>query len=252
MGLLEQEASIRVVLSADRKSVHLVLTWQDIDVLESMQAALCPLADFTDMAGKELVTVSAIKPVLHILKIKVLSESTTDTQLTADIKHEYLERKYSDSDTDKMLSVSSFLDPRFKAEYIGSAATDLAVVKDRIAREGVELMPKDAAPEVPQIPRSQSSKATEPPAKKRKLSSWLKEAKGTGTSTSLTADQKVQKEIEDYLLAPALDSESNPLGWWKIHAGDFPIMAKVARKYLCICASSSASERVFSTSGQFV
>ncbi len=136
--------------------------------------------------------------------------------------------------------------------YIGSAATDLAVVKDRIAREGVELMPKDAAPEVPQIPRSQSSEATEPPAKKRKLSSWLKEAKGTGTSSPLTADQKVQKEIEDYLLAPALDSESNPLGWWKIHAGDFPIMAKVAQKYLCICASSSASERVFSTSGQIV
>ncbi len=107
------------------------------------------------LSGEELVTVSAIKPVLHILKTKVLSESSTDTQLTADIKRkilEYLENKYSDSDIDEMLSVSSFLDPRFKAEYNGSAATDLAVVKDRIAREGVELMPKDAAPEVPQIP----------------------------------------------------------------------------------------------------
>lgn len=105
-------------------------------------------------------------------------------------------RGSSDSDIDEVLYVPSFLDPRFKAEYIGSVATDLAMVKDRIVREGVELMPKDTAPEVP---HSKPSKATEPPVKKRKLGSWLNEAKGTGltgVSTPLSADQKVQKEIQ--------------------------------------------------------
>ncbi|KAK3522216.1 hypothetical protein QTP70_032802, partial [Hemibagrus guttatus] len=44
---LEQE-SITKVLSADKKSRHLVPTWQDIKVLDSIQKALKPLQDFTD------------------------------------------------------------------------------------------------------------------------------------------------------------------------------------------------------------
>ena len=68
--------------------MHLIPTWQDIQVPVSMQAALGSLADFTDMlSGEEQVTVSTIKPVLHILNTKVLSVSTSDSKLTPDIKH---------------------------------------------------------------------------------------------------------------------------------------------------------------------
>ena len=34
--ILEQEACIRQVLATDRKNAHLIPTWQDLDVLESM------------------------------------------------------------------------------------------------------------------------------------------------------------------------------------------------------------------------
>ena len=65
--ILDQESSIRQVLSADRKAIHLIPMWQDLEVLESMQAALSPLADFTDMlSGEERVAVSTIKPVMYI------------------------------------------------------------------------------------------------------------------------------------------------------------------------------------------
>lgn len=40
----EQEKAIAKVLSADKKTRHLTPSWQDIDVLESLN----PLADFTD------------------------------------------------------------------------------------------------------------------------------------------------------------------------------------------------------------
>ena len=63
--ILEQETAIRQVLSADRKTSHLLLAWQDIDVLESVNKALAPLKEFTDiMSGEMYVTVSAIKPIL--------------------------------------------------------------------------------------------------------------------------------------------------------------------------------------------
>ena len=37
--ILEQESAIRVVLSADRKVSHLIPTWQDIEVLQSIQSS---------------------------------------------------------------------------------------------------------------------------------------------------------------------------------------------------------------------
>ena len=46
--LLEQEDEIRAVLGFDRDISHLLPTWQDIHVWESLAAALSPLEDLTD------------------------------------------------------------------------------------------------------------------------------------------------------------------------------------------------------------
>ena len=49
------------------------------------------------------------------------------------------------------------------------------------------------------------------------------------------------------------DKHGNPIDdWWKANEDRFPKMSKLARKYLCIPATSVASERVFSTSGNIV
>ena len=49
--------------------------------------------------------VSTIKPVMHILKTNVLSVSSSDTHLTADMKSkilQYLQNKYSGQDIDEL------------------------------------------------------------------------------------------------------------------------------------------------------
>ena len=123
--VLEQEKAIRQVVGTDRKTCHLVPTWQDIDVLQSVHSAVKNLADFTDMlSGEERVTLSALRAVLNILKNEVLVESPADTTLTKDIKRRiltYLEGKYSDIETSELMDVASFLDPRFITDYIGSS-----------------------------------------------------------------------------------------------------------------------------------
>ena len=43
--ILEQQEAIRVVLAQDRKTSHLVLSWQDFDVLQSVMAAVKPFQD---------------------------------------------------------------------------------------------------------------------------------------------------------------------------------------------------------------
>ena len=42
---------------------------------------------------------------------------------------------------------------------------------------------------------------------------------------------------------------SNPLDWWKTKFGTYPIISKLARRVLCIPATSAPSERVFSNAG---
>ena len=48
-----REKEIHKVLGDDPEAAHLIPTWQDIDVLESIQAALGPITDFTDMLSGE-------------------------------------------------------------------------------------------------------------------------------------------------------------------------------------------------------
>ena len=65
----------------------------------------------------------------------------------------------------------------------------------------------------------------------------------------LTPNQKATAEITLYLQEMALDGDETPLTGWKNNQGRFPLMARLARKYLCICATSAPSEHVFSPAG---
>ena len=49
-----REKEICKVLSDNRETAHLIPTWQDIDVMESIQAALGPLTDFRHVVRREL------------------------------------------------------------------------------------------------------------------------------------------------------------------------------------------------------
>lgn len=63
--VLQQQRAISQVLASDKKTRHLVLTWQDLEVLKSVHKALKPLVEFTDaLSGEDYVTVSFVKPVL--------------------------------------------------------------------------------------------------------------------------------------------------------------------------------------------
>ena len=119
--VLEQEKALRQVLSVDRKTAHLVPTWQDLEVLESINKALAPLADFTDiLSGEKYVTFSTLVPLLEHITDDILCEDEEDTTLIADIKQQIITNKYEDAEFKQLLYTASFLDPRFKTEYIAT------------------------------------------------------------------------------------------------------------------------------------
>ncbi len=251
--LLEQEEAVRAVLSSDRKTSHLIPSWQDVEVLESIHVALSPLADLTDfLSGENHITISSIIPVLHNLKTKILVENEDDTNLTKDIKKKILDDlqpRYTDAGIQQLLNIATFLDPRFKTEY----ADDEDDLKEAVKAQALEfevIMMSDIPVLTPQPLPSKKRKI-----QKEKLVTFLKKTTEVSEDPlTLSPQERVSKEMQSYLSCSKLDIESDvsPLQWWKEYAQSFPLLAKLANKWLCICATSCSSERLFSTSGNVV
>ena len=119
--ILEQQDAIRAVLAQDCKTSHLVPTWQDIDVLQSVVAAIKPFQKITDMlSGEKRVTCSAIKPMIQLIQETMVNHQDDDTALTCEIKNRInsdLEHHYAGTEVSMLLDKCSFLDPRFKDKY---------------------------------------------------------------------------------------------------------------------------------------
>jgi len=117
-------------------------------------------------------------------------------------------------------------------------------VKDTLAREGTEIKLSSAETQV----QNNVSEDDAPPSKRKKLGSWLKSARQEQES-ACSPEQVVKDEIEQYCKIIKPDVDCNPLQWWQQHETAYPTLAKLAKKYLSPCASSCASERLFSTCG---
>ena len=164
-----------------------------------------------------------------------------------------LQLRYLDSEFDHLVEVSSFLDPRFKLNYVNNKAK----VLEDVEKEMSELIvcPLDDARSANDVVESGEPAETPPATKKAKgLSKVLGQClgKSQSTSTVLTLRQRVKQELDQYLSHPLLDVEESALYWWKVEAVRYPTVAKLARKYLCLCATSVAAECVFSCGGNIV
>ncbi|XP_061918596.1 E3 SUMO-protein ligase ZBED1-like [Entelurus aequoreus] len=257
--VLEQSKALSQVLSEDKKTRHLVPTWQDTDVLESLNNALGPLQEFTDaLSGEAYVSVSYLKPVLHLLRTSILTVDKDDPDLPRDIKSRalrYIEDKYSDPATQELLDIASFLDPRFKTDYI--RAENVPDIKERVRIEMEQVARKEKRARVSTTEAMPQGAAEAEPSTvgkgKRSLGSFFKSRPSVPPpSTTMQLEDAINAELNSYLITPTIDGEDNPLAWWRVHNVNFPWLSKLARKFLCIPATSSPSERLFSASGNVV
>ena len=259
--ILEQKEAIRIVLSGDRSTSHLAITWQDIDLLASINTFVAPLEDLTDtLSGETHVTISAVKPVLQHLSDVLLAESSEDSELTKEMKARCkakILQQYGSSDINKLLDIATFLDPRFK--HYKDDDQKKKEIEELIKLEVLQIAGTvETASDIQVINNDEG-----PVAKKSRLGKFLGKkygigvmhsdsSSGTNSVTRLTPLEKANNELLMYLQYPQLEVEECPLNWWKKEYIHLPMLSSLAQKFLCICATSVASERTFSTGGNIV
>lgn len=161
------------------------------------------------MYSQEKISVSYVKPVLHLFNTSMLLMKEEDTDLTKNLKKmlHYINEKYKDDATQELLDVASYLDPWFKMDFI--SADSKPRVKARVASEMIECQEEtlscstEVEPEVAET--SQAKKA------KKSLRCFFKQSGAAAKGdSSVTLQDAVEAELSNYLLTPSIDKEQDP------------------------------------------
>ena len=85
----------------------------------------------------------------------------------------------------------------------------------------------------------------------RDVMDWLDDfLEPPNSSSAIENVNTVEFEFMHYSNKPCC--RADVIEWWRQKEFVFPILSKLARKYLCVPASSVPSERIFSTTGNIV
>ena len=96
---------------------------------------------------------------------------------------------------------------------------------------------------------TQSSSSQDPPMAKKAKPSALEILLGPEDNTN---GQTIEDEVEAYFHEKVCVHKTNILEWWKINEPRFPNLAQLAKAVISIPATSTPSERLFSTAGNLV
>lgn len=133
------------------------------------------------------------------------------------------------------LEVANYIDPRV-------AALNVTAAEQTIKLDVTEH--NEAPPDPPSIVSSTADDSA---------LSELERMFNQGVTNTMDTTQSLNKEsleleLDRFRSQPLLPLRGDPLQWWAGHHGLFPNLSFLAKKYLCIAATSVASERVFSKS----
>ena len=207
---------------------------------------LTPLKRITTLSsGQNYPSLSSVFPHLFIIirniEVEVAEEPAAAKECRQIIVRELKRRYYADGYATSNAAKAAVLDPRYKLMKFfeeGQRKESYEAIRSEI--NGMLLQPVPAT--------SDSSSTNPPPAKKCKLDAFDDELADLCSSAAADNNGFIH-ELDVYLSETPLTLNSDILQYWRDNCARLPKMASLARKYLCIPATSVPSESTFSTAG---
>ena len=144
----------------------------------------------------------------------------------------------------RTMCIATAIDPRFRRLKTFSSG-EILFIQDLVSKAALELSSDlEGLP----VTRSAESPRSKPCSSLDKLLEISTESDDT-SSEDLSLEHIIHNENQKYFRETPVDKKTKPLQWWNNNKEHFPFLAKVARKYLCIPATSTPAERLFSAAG---
>ena len=231
----------------------IALVDKDLPILTSVHELCKILKPFesvtTSLSGENYATASVVIVLVNGLNDiydKLLLQNFTHTvHKVIQALKTGIENRLGNVENSNILTLCTFLDPRFKtipfqnphtAEKVKRNVTNVISNK----RKSSQIVSNEGTSQ------SNSSESDE-------LSPWnlfnkcLANAKPQGTSTS-----RAILEVQRYMYSDILDHSGDPLKWWYDHRAHLPHLSGIAQETLCSLATSVPCEILFSKAGLFL
>uniref|UniRef100_A0A8C1VWD7 HAT C-terminal dimerisation domain-containing protein n=1 Tax=Cyprinus carpio TaxID=7962 RepID=A0A8C1VWD7_CYPCA len=264
--LLKQRWPVTATLSdpavTQRAKHYLDLKPEQWSLIEELCQVLEPFEAATVfLTGQQYITLSALPQLVHNLKITVQSPNPETAPVRSFQAHatEQITARWQGlteftPESPNITLLATALDPRFqKLKFL--TADQVFKVQSTVQTMALVVVDKKQVRQPTASENGTSSTAhNSPEAHVKKVTSFL-DILGSDSSSSDDEDeeqqlnQAVQKEILMYFGEHPLSKKENPLSWWKMNAARYPTLAKLAKTMLCIPATSTPSERLFSAAG---
>ncbi|KAM8820135.1 zinc finger BED domain-containing protein 4 [Eudromia elegans] len=230
------ECSFRELISCDQ--------WE---VMQSVCHALKPFEVASREMSTHMSTLSQVIPMIHILnrKIEMLFEETMGIDTMLKSLKEAMVSRLSSTLHDPRYIFATLLDPRYKTSLFTEEEAEQ--YKQDLIRE-LEIM-------------SSTSDDDKPVSNGCDIGSPSTNSYGEDNLWSLMGDMKKTKDLKEraklpeemvlsYLEEEVLEHNCDPLSYWNFKKSSWPVLSKLAVRFLGCPPSIVPSERLFNTSNE--
>lgn len=192
------------------------------------------------MSADKHVSISKVTRLAKSLQRLTGEITEKDTPLVSNLSYQ-MRRRFTNIESARMLAMSTLLDPRMKKLAFNDSAAVRQAEQWVVQEMSGHIQTNDSNED------RQPSNTTEAAGLWDLFDTVVKQLTSQRTSTS-----NVTLEARKYFEEPVLARLQDPLPWWKKNERYYELIAKIAKKYLCIPGTSVPAERVFSKAGKLV
>lgn len=219
-----------------------LLTHDDISRVEAILLVMEPMEKYVTTLGSETVaTASIVVPLIRKLDVIFNKFKFHDPVASFEVKNffrecpKFFEELYVEEKS--LMELATYLDQRFK----GDRRLDLEAI---LKREINELRANHLD--------EKSDHSVEKVTSTKKKSALEELFEDNDNDDEVNTVDVATHEIDLYYSQIKIPITEDPLTWWKNRANVFPYLSRLAKKYLCVPATSVLSERIFSRGGKVI